>query len=68
MYNNIKSCVVVNQEISEFFGSHKGMRQRENLSPQLFALYVNVLEEHLLNENCTYLRLNDQLLDLFLET
>ena len=66
MYNNIKSCVVVNQELSEFFLSHKGVKHGENLSPLLFALYVNDLEEHLLNENCTHLRFNDQWLDLHL--
>ena len=30
--------------------SHKGVRQGENLSPLLFALYVNYLEEHLLTQ------------------
>ena len=66
MYNIIKSCVVVNQEISEFFVSHKGMRQWENIFPLLFAFNVNDLEEHLLNGNCTHLKFNDQWLVLHL--
>ena len=66
MYNIIKSCVVVNQEISEFFVSHKRVRQGENLFPLLFAFYVNDLEEHLLNGNCTHLKFNDQWLVLHL--
>ena len=47
MYANIKSCISINNEKSNFFGCHRGVRQGENLSPVLFALYLNDLEDYL---------------------
>ncbi len=44
MYSNMKSCVMLNQEVSETFVCSKGVRQGVNLSPLLFALYVNGIE------------------------
>ena len=44
MYENIKSCVRINDETSAFFQSECGVRQGENLSPLLFSLYLNDLE------------------------
>lgn len=43
MYNNIKSCVSKNSELSNFFTSNIGVRQGENLSPLLFSIYLNDL-------------------------
>lgn len=40
MYKNIKSCVFVNGVRSEFFVSLAGVRQGDNLSPLLFALFI----------------------------
>ena len=39
MYKSIKSCVMANGMQSEFFESHVGLRQGENLSPLLFASF-----------------------------
>ena len=47
LYSNIKSCVFVGGERSEFFESLTGVRQGENLSPLLFSLFVNDLEAYL---------------------
>lgn len=47
MYQEIKSCVLVNGERSPFFECTIGVRQGENLSPFLFAIYLNDLESHL---------------------
>ena len=47
MYENAKSCVMVNNDISEFFVTYTGVRQGENLSPLLFALFLNDLKEEL---------------------
>ena len=40
MYGNIKSCVKFNNECSIFFACKNGVRQGENLSPLLFAMYL----------------------------
>ena len=52
MYQNIKSCVRVNGIYSPFFASLCGVRQGENLSPLLFALYLNDLELYLTENGC----------------
>ena len=44
MYNNIKSCLIVNGEQTEFFSWNVGLRQGEYLSPFLFSVYLNDLE------------------------
>ena len=51
MYNGIKSCVSANGQDSPFFACECGVRQGENLSPVLFALYLNDLESYLLHKN-----------------
>ena len=40
MYKSIKSCVMDSGIQSDFFASHVGVRQGENLSPLLFALFL----------------------------
>ncbi len=65
MYNNIKWCVPMNNEVSNHFVSHRGVRQGESLSPLLFAVYVNDLEKILSNENCSPLYLNEPTLDIY---
>ncbi|MEW8152430.1 MAG: reverse transcriptase family protein [Candidatus Thiodiazotropha endolucinida] len=47
LYLNIKSCISLNNEKSAFFDSHCGVRQGENLSPVLFSLFLNDLEDYL---------------------
>ena len=47
MYNEIKSCVSHLGSNSPFFTSFAGVRQGENLSPVLFSLYLNDLEDFL---------------------
>ena len=52
MYSNIKSCVSINGHLSDYFVSVNGVRQGENLSPFLFALFINDIEEHLTQNDC----------------
>ena len=52
MYNNIKSCVGLDGKLSDYFVSYTGVRQGENLSPFLFSLFVNDLEQFLLQHGC----------------
>ena len=47
MYLNIKACVSVDGTNSAFFLSHTGVRQGDNLSPVLFAIFMNDLEDNL---------------------
>ena len=47
MYSNAKSCIRLNNKLSDFFACETGVRQGENLSPLLFALYLNDLETFL---------------------
>ena len=58
MYQEIKSCVSFNGSESSFFQSYRGVhvRQGENLSPDLFALFLNDLENFLSENN---LKLSD---------
>ena len=49
MYENIKSCVRTNDETSIFFPSECGVRHGENLSPLLFSLYLNDLENFIIS-------------------
>lgn len=51
-YQGIKSCVPFNGNQSEFFQSFRGVIQGENLSPVLFALFLNDLEYFLSSQNC----------------
>ena len=51
LYHNAKSCVRVNNNTSSLFNCNVGVRQGENLSPLLFALFLNDLESTLRNDN-----------------
>ena len=52
MYANIKSCVSNDGMMSDFFSSEVGVRQGENLSPILFALFVNDLQNFFELNDC----------------
>ncbi|XP_061174937.1 uncharacterized protein LOC133184104 isoform X3 [Saccostrea echinata] len=47
MYKGIKSKVQIGQHLSDFFMCNVGVRQGENLSPFLFSLFINDLEDYL---------------------
>ncbi len=66
MYHNIKSCVMVNQEMFDTFMCNVGVRQGENLSLLLFAFYVNDLQEKLFEHDCNYLDFDNDLLNAYL--
>ena len=51
MYKCIKSRIVHNANVSEYFSCKVGLRQGENLSPFLFSLYLNDLEEFMYARN-----------------
>jgi len=47
LYNNIKSRVKYNNTLSEAFECHLGVFQGDSLSPLVFSLYVNDLEDYM---------------------
>ena len=49
LYANAKSCVRANDKVSEFFQVNVGVRQGENLSPVLFALFLNEMNAFMSN-------------------
>ena len=67
MYDNIKSCISVNGQKSDFFYRKIGLRQGENLSPVLFSMFHNYLEHYLLNNSDINLSIEDEHLNIFLK-
>ena len=67
MYNNIKSCVMINQQTSDTFTCNMGVRQGENLSPLLFSFYVNDLLETFRRNNCNCLDFDNNFLNAHLK-
>ena len=61
MYKSIKSCVMANGIQLEFFESHVGQRQGENLSPLLFALFPNDMETFFTEQKWNTLKFIDKL-------
>ena len=53
MYENIKSRISFQGQISDYFSCNDGLRQGENLSPFLFAIYLNDLENFFVDKNIT---------------
>ena len=52
MYQGLKSLILVNNKQSALLPCNIGIRQGENLSPVLFSLYLNDLEDYLINQGC----------------
>ncbi|MES9902847.1 MAG: reverse transcriptase family protein [Sedimenticola sp.] len=48
MYEDIKSCIFIDNQTSDFFACQRGVRQGENLSPILFSIFLNDLESNLI--------------------
>jgi len=47
MYRKAKSCVKTGNVCSGYFYCYSGVRQGENLSPVLFAIYLNGLQGYM---------------------
>ncbi|KAL4233948.1 hypothetical protein ACF0H5_005603 [Mactra antiquata] len=67
LYENVKSCLLINNTKSDFFQCSRGVRQGENLSPILFSLYLNDLEHYMLSNNVTSVNIADHDLDIYLK-
>ena len=55
LYKHAKSCVRINHCLSDTFCCNVGLRQGENLSPLLFALYIKDFNNHI---SCNYNGIN----------
>lgn len=64
MYSCVKSYVRVGADTSETFGCFLGVRQGESLSPFLFSLFLNDMEQELKDKNMTAVTIGE--LNLFL--
>ena len=52
MYQNVKTCIKVQNNYTTFFSSHAGLKQGDPLSAILFVLFINdLVEEVSLNTN-----------------
>jgi hypothetical protein len=61
IYMEAKSCVRSNNVISDVFSCNVGVRQGENLSPLLFAIFLNDLESSLRRDGVAGLNyINDE--------
>lgn len=67
MYSNIRSCVMLNQQVSDTFVCNVGVRQGESLSPMLFAFYINDMENKLLEHGCNYINFSDDFINTYLK-
>ncbi|OWF46235.1 RNA-directed DNA polymerase from mobile element jockey [Mizuhopecten yessoensis] len=61
LYDKTKSCVKNGCEQSDLFNCEIGLKQGENLSPFLFAIYLNDLETYLVEKNVNCLQTIDKL-------
>ena len=59
MYNNIKSCISHNNNLSAYFPRETGVLQGENLALVLFALFLNDLQSYMENNGCVGVELNE---------
>ena len=65
MYERAKSRVKLNNQISKHFHCSQGVRQGENLSPILFAVYLNDFQNTLSQKFSGLTKLNDVLIEEF---
>ena len=63
MYNHAKSCVFKDGAMSNYFSCNVGVRQGENLSPILFAVYLNDFEYYVSRKYEGLKSLSDDLRD-----
>ena len=61
MYNNVKSCIKLDESFSPNFVAEMGVRQGENLSPILFSLFLNDLQSHMSSNGAVGVELNESL-------
>ena len=66
IYQTVKAHVRNRNEISNVFECPVGLRQGCNLSPILFALFINELESTIANSGCHGIQLHPDIVQVFL--
>ena len=61
---DVKSCISLNGELSNFFIGEKGIRQGENLSPLLFSIFLNDVKQFLCDNNCNGVNISYEMGDI----
>ncbi len=67
IYSQVKSYVQLNSKKSEFIITNKVVRQCENLSPLLFALFVTDIVDHLLANSSSNVNIDNGALDNYIK-
>ena len=69
IYKDVKSCISLNGELSNFFMCEKGIRQGENRSPLLFSIFPNDVGQFLCDKNCNGVNISYEMddIDIFLK-
>jgi hypothetical protein len=49
MYSYSTSCVKINDKLTDFFATKLGVKQGDNLTPNLFKIFINDLPSYLSN-------------------
>ena len=56
MYLNSKTAIKIGDEITESFGIKLGVKQGDNLSPNLFKVFINNLPDYLVDTQSSFIR------------
>ena len=62
MYEVSTSCIRINDRVSENFHPHLGVKQGDNLNPNLFKIFINDLPDYLDNSSDSII-LNERILN-----
>ena len=54
IYQHTNSCVRINNKLTNWFDCRTGVKQRDNVSPTLFSIFINDLVKEINDLNCGF--------------